>query len=77
MSRKEDFKKGEDMGVYVTSFFISLIVGFILSVVFAIVDSLWWLLLWPVSWVLIGLGACIDLSVGNVDNDTPQQTKED
>lgn len=57
------------MGVYVKIFFTALIVGFILSIVLAIVESLWWLLLWPASWVLIGLGACIDLSVGNVDEE--------
>lgn len=65
------------MRVYVKSFFIALIVGFILSVVLAIVDSLWWLLLWPASWVLIGLGTCVDLSVGNVDDDTQPQGKEE
>lgn len=54
------------MGVYVKIFFIGLIAGFVLSVVFAIIDSLWWLLFWPASWVLLGLGACVDLSVGNV-----------
>ena len=57
------------MGVYVKIFFTALIAGFILSVVFAIIYSLWWLLFWPVSWALLGLGACIDLSVGNVEED--------
>ena len=65
------------MEVYVKIYFIGLIAGFLLAVILAIVDSLWWLLFWPASWVLLGLGACIDLSVGNVDNDTLPQGKEE
>lgn len=57
------------MGTYVKIFFGSLIIAFMFAIVMAIVESWWWIFFWPVSWTLIGLGACVDLSVGNVTKD--------
>lgn len=61
------------MELYTKILFIALIAGFVLSIVFAIVDSsLWWLLLWPVSWIALGAAACVDFAVGNVDDMSSQ-----
>ena len=57
------------MGIYVKIFFGSLIAAFLLAVILAIVEHWAWIFFWPASWVLLGFGACVDLSVGNVDEE--------